>query len=299
MSEVLGQAIRSHRLRRRQIHNDEPWSQEDLAVAIGSDKSHINRIERGHQRPTLQTLVRICDALQLGWEERSILLGLAGHLLAPPSPTDQEVEAAVCQASASVQAADYPAGLVDQEVRVWDANDLLAMTFNGYRGRDAYLAAVRGLSTIELLFLHPTGDWWRRVIVDYDAYVRRHVAQLRRRFLVRQQNHEYQVLLDKLLAQPAFKSIWEQLGRGEHSYTGAGVLDHQLLTVDHPEFGRYTVQIWHSRLASDDRFWLTHQLPADEQTRRLFAELAAHVARKPAPAALETPARVRVGLGIV
>jgi ribosome-binding protein aMBF1 (putative translation factor) len=43
-TQNLGDVIRHYRLRQRQIHTGAPWAQEDLAVAIGSDKSHVNRI---------------------------------------------------------------------------------------------------------------------------------------------------------------------------------------------------------------------------------------------------------------
>src|SRR3546814_14277590 len=75
---LLGQHIRNHRLQQRQPYVDRPWSQEDLAVAIGSDKAHINRLECGRQRPTPNTPDRICAALELRSEERRVGKGCVG-----------------------------------------------------------------------------------------------------------------------------------------------------------------------------------------------------------------------------
>jgi hypothetical protein len=43
----LGSAIRAFRLRRRQVHSGQSWTIEALAVAMGTDKAHLSRIERG------------------------------------------------------------------------------------------------------------------------------------------------------------------------------------------------------------------------------------------------------------
>lgn len=207
--ETLGQGIRSHRLRRRQAHNRRPWAQEDLAVAIGSDKAHINRIECGRQLSTYDTVVRICDALELGWEERSHLLSLAGYLLSPPSPTPQEVEAVTRRARCILDAADYPMYLADHEQRIWDVNDLFASAFIGYPGRDACLGETRGLMSVELLSLgHPVGAWLRQVLVDYESYARRQLALFRTAFRYRPHSAEYRVILQDLLSDRRLEALW-------------------------------------------------------------------------------------------
>lgn len=52
------QTIIKHRLKRG-------WSQTELAEAIGSRQPVISRLERGEGNPSLQTLRRIADALNL------------------------------------------------------------------------------------------------------------------------------------------------------------------------------------------------------------------------------------------
>ena len=63
-STELGTAIRNFRLQRRQIHNGQPWTLEDLAVAIGSDKAHVSRYEHGQTIPNQPTVFRIAHALE-------------------------------------------------------------------------------------------------------------------------------------------------------------------------------------------------------------------------------------------
>jgi transcriptional regulator with XRE-family HTH domain len=267
----LGSLIRRHRLRRSQLHNHQAWTQEDLAVAIGSDKSHVNRIERGHQQPTKQTLIRICDALELSWGERGLLLGLAGFLVEPPAPTPPEIRAVVEQLRATVLAADYSMSLQDTEVRVWELNDIVAYAFLGYSGRVEALPQVYGVRNMELMLDHPVGEWWRRVIVDFDGYARRHLAQFRRNYRYRQHLPEYQRIMDLILQDRHIHQLWDELVSADAS--GPRFLDHQRVKLDHPEVGRLAVQIWHSSLISDDRFLLTHLFPADPQTRATFAKL--------------------------
>lgn len=55
--EVIGTIIRE-RIKRG-------WSQTELAEAIGSRQPVISRLERGDGNPSLQTLVRIAQALNL------------------------------------------------------------------------------------------------------------------------------------------------------------------------------------------------------------------------------------------
>lgn len=40
-------------------------TQETVALQTGIDRPSINRIEQGHQSPTLDTLIRIADALNV------------------------------------------------------------------------------------------------------------------------------------------------------------------------------------------------------------------------------------------
>src|SRR5437660_647115 len=73
----IGWLIRRLRRSRQQPHNGRPWTQEDLAVVIGTDAGHISRIESGETLPTRSMLERIANALELTVSQQRFLLGLA------------------------------------------------------------------------------------------------------------------------------------------------------------------------------------------------------------------------------
>lgn len=54
----MSRTIIKHRL-------DKGWSQADLAKAIGTKQPVISRLERGHANPSLETLRKVAEALEL------------------------------------------------------------------------------------------------------------------------------------------------------------------------------------------------------------------------------------------
>lgn len=70
-SQAVGAAIREQRLRRS-------LSQEDAAYASGVDRTHFGHIERATKSPTVETVRKIADALEV---PPSSLLSRAEELL--------------------------------------------------------------------------------------------------------------------------------------------------------------------------------------------------------------------------
>lgn len=288
--DVLGRRIRSYRGRQRQLHADRPWTQEDLAVAIGSDKAHVNRIECGRQRPTLDTLTRLSDALDLSWADRSRLLRLAGYLLAPPPPRTGEVADVARRVGAIIHDTSHPARLVDQESRIWDVNDLFAHAFLGYPDRNTCLADVRGHRIVELLpDGHRVGQFLRDALTDYPAFVRRHLVVLHRALRAQPGSPELGHVLDVVLADRSLCAAWLALSAHLPQADEPHYLDHQVLTVAHPDVGTYMAQIWRSTLTADDRFGVVHLVPADDDSRRLLVDVAARRAHKAPAVSTELP----------
>ena len=56
--EMIGKKIREWRTRKK-------MTQEQLAALVEREPAYISRIENGRQRPSLDTLLRICVALEL------------------------------------------------------------------------------------------------------------------------------------------------------------------------------------------------------------------------------------------
>lgn len=55
---AIGQALRAERERRG-------WSQEELCAQSGLDRTYLSGIERGARSPTLRSLLRVVEALEI------------------------------------------------------------------------------------------------------------------------------------------------------------------------------------------------------------------------------------------
>ncbi len=60
--EKLGERI-------AQLRKDRGLSQRDLALKCGWDKTNYQKIERGKLNLTTKTLLKLCDALEIGMDE--------------------------------------------------------------------------------------------------------------------------------------------------------------------------------------------------------------------------------------
>jgi transcriptional regulator with XRE-family HTH domain len=53
----------------RQVRTERGYSQERLAHEAGIDRSHMSRIERDRANPQFETLLKICDLLEISLTE--------------------------------------------------------------------------------------------------------------------------------------------------------------------------------------------------------------------------------------
>ncbi len=270
----LGDWIRHYRLRQRQIHTGAPWAQEDLAVAIESDKSHVNRIERGHAVPRKETLERICEALALSWPERIQIFGLAGFVVDPPRPTYDEVGRVMRHTNTLLAGSAYPVCLMDREYRIWDLNELHAQCWLGFPCREAALEHVRGLRTIDKLLDPQISAWWQKVIVDFRAYARRALTRFEHTISLHAHDPAVEATLRLIREDSRYSQLWAEITSASSDEMAPAFLDHQLVEVVHPEVGHYRIWIWHSSLTLDERFFLSHHVPADGHSQALFEHLS-------------------------
>ncbi|MGV3652513.1 MAG: tripartite tricarboxylate transporter substrate-binding protein [Devosia sp.] len=271
---LLGQHIRNFRLQLRQEYLNRPWSQEDLAVAIGTDKGHINRIECGRQLPTLDTLTRICDALDLNWPGRRRLIGLAGFLQDLPGPRQDDLQAIESTVLKVLGQTGHPACLIDQEDRIWDANTEFAVVFLGYESRDAALEDIAGKFLLELMCeSHAAHAYLRRSVSNFDQMAMRLIALLRIRLQKSPASSQWQALLNDVLADARLCSLWlkasAQLSRNDLPE----FLDHQVIEVGRSPIGPYSADLWHASLWADERFRVLHIVPHSDDAKRRFAAL--------------------------
>jgi len=61
-SKALGEAI-------RQVRSERGLSQEDAALASGIDRAYFGHIERASKNPTMQTVWKVADALDVNASE--------------------------------------------------------------------------------------------------------------------------------------------------------------------------------------------------------------------------------------
>lgn len=63
MNKIIKSAEKEIAKRLREARQKADYSQGALAEAMGVERKTINRIENGHFSPNLETLVRLCQAL--------------------------------------------------------------------------------------------------------------------------------------------------------------------------------------------------------------------------------------------
>jgi len=270
-TDPLGDSIRRYRLRLRQIHSGTPWAQEDLAVAIGSDKSHVNRIERNRSIPTRATIERIATALCLTWDERVELLAAGGFVIDLPAAASNDVERV--RACIAQVLAETPYGVVlkDRQLRTWDMNDIAAFASLGFPNRETALTRMCGMSTLEELLDDTMQDWRRRATVDYELYATRQLACCRRLLRYHCPDRELRDLVRRVEVHAFLGPLWRSLSAD--TATTPVFLDHQFLALRHPQLGNINLMVWHSSIAIDERFFLSHHVPADHSSQRKLDHL--------------------------
>jgi transcriptional regulator with XRE-family HTH domain len=287
----LGSAIRAFRLRRRQVHNGQPWTIEDLAVAMGADKAHLSRIERGLIVPNRATLLRMARALDLSWSETNFLLRVGGSAPIFGKPDAAAIRVAIDWVVPTVRAYVHPVVLHTLDMRAWYVNALwlrvMGLTPAEFRG------CLQGRDVLEgahghCRSLQRAGDRLRNV----DEATRASIARYRASVTGVDPTPSPP---DYVREDPRLRRYWEealealpQLGlAGEQSRTELWYPGHGLLVFD----------AWWCPLQVDGRFVLTHYLPHDMPTRAAVAAIR----REPRPTAgppcefhaIGTPAETR------
>jgi transcriptional regulator with XRE-family HTH domain len=264
-NELVGLVIRSLRLRRRQIHNGEPWTLDDLAVAMGTNKGYLSRVERGQITPSRNTLIHLAKALELTPGETAYLLRLAGHapMYEPPDmATAQQHIRYLFPLSAAYP---HPLLMQSRDLRVWYVNALFLRVMD--------LTPQMFRRCMQGQYFH---EIWRcvtwRIVRERtqspEPKQRRMVLRLRTAAL------DGNIPLEHLLqvqADPCWHQYWENsaLPWPEHSLS----LSEMRCQVTHPIVGLLTFDVWWSTLETDPRFEIAHYLPHDAQTQAALAAL--------------------------
>lgn len=272
-NKQLGELIREYRLQHIQVHNKRPWTQEDLAVAIGSDKAHINRIENGQYIPSARTLEKIFAAMNLNWSQKQQILYCAGKLSMLPSPEEYEIQEAVRFVRPYLEEMEVPAIMEDNDAIIWDINDMEAYLFYNFENKTTFLEECQGLRFIEILMTPKFNDYFQHVIENYDVFLNRQVKRFMDLYFKNRDNYEYNNILNRFLDIDEFKKIWmKHLNYPLDSLSSIPFVDHQIVKMNHPAEGRFEIQIWHTTASFDERFDIIQHWPNNESTQKLFFE---------------------------
>lgn len=62
-AKIIGERIKDLRINKLYL------SQEDFSIKLGYDRTFVSRIESGKQNATIETLIKICDGLEISFKE--------------------------------------------------------------------------------------------------------------------------------------------------------------------------------------------------------------------------------------
>ena len=269
----VGELIATYRRRRLEARTGTPWSQEQLALASGTNQAHISRIESNRKHPQYTTLVHICDALSLPAIHRSYLLALAGYPTAPALPAENEVTQALEKLAPLVKTCAYPAVLIDRGERVWYINELAARLWGACLGSNeqpACLASVRGKQTLQFLFDPHFLPIWKLYFRDIARVMDRQVSLFWRAYHIQPHEPHMNRILECMKRNTEFLGRWQDL---EDGAVKSLFVEFDSRPVVHPEFGSLHFSVWRTTCASDERFLIAHFTPSDDATRHTVHRL--------------------------
>jgi transcriptional regulator with XRE-family HTH domain len=272
----VGQLIAQYRKQR--YRNGRPWSQQQLAFAIGSSQARISQIESDRSHPQFSTLIHISDALRLGQAEREELLALAMYQLGSLLPDEETVCQAVARLSGILEIHPYPVLLLDEGERIWHWNARFVPIWGPIYGASCHqdlVRILRGRTHLEAFFdpnpsvYRDRSSVWRASIEDIDRIVRRNVLLFRRAYRVRIYDPEMNRMLRRLKLNPDFLRLWNETPASD---TGIVFIEHDTQVVSRPEWGRLQFQVWRTHPARDERFVVVHFTPLDNRTRAVLEQ---------------------------
>jgi transcriptional regulator with XRE-family HTH domain len=272
--DSIGEVIARFRRRLRQPETGSPWSQEDLALEIGTDQAHISRIEGNQKHPNLSTLAHICDALKLSQTERTFLLARAGYRERSRPPNSDEVGRVLEKMVPILESFPYPTTLIDDAERIWHFNTVGVGLWGccfGIEEHDRFLAFARGKRYIELVLDPRLFKTWKTFWGDVDGFLHRLIALYWRAYCAHARDAEMRSVFDRLIQNPEFSRRWETIEQGDAPVLFVEYSDY---LFHHPQLGGVHYNTWRTHPAIDERFIVTHCTPTDTSSATAFEFLA-------------------------
>jgi transcriptional regulator with XRE-family HTH domain len=264
-TEEFGPFIRAMRLRRRQVHSGEPWTLDDLAAAMGTDKGYLSRVERGQITPGRATLVHLAEALALSPAETAHLLRLAGHAPVFAPPDAATARGHIRELARLAAAYLHPVLLQSSDLRLWYGNALFLRVMDLTPAM--FRRCVQGQYFRENWRCVAFRQFRQRTQIP-ESKERRRMQRLRTAALDGKIPPEH---LAMARVDPLFNRFWDDSGAPvPESSLSAAEMRTQVI---HPVVGVLQFDVWWSPLESDPRFEVGQYIPHDVATRGAMGAL--------------------------
>lgn len=238
------------------------WVEIEAELGTG----YLQRLESGRVvQPERATLERILGALDARYSERREVLELFGYTVATPPPTDEEVAWAAEISRPEIQAAPFPAYVLDCAHRIVAWNQTVPHLF-GLDPADLTLGGLAGHSLLAAWFdlSSPIGC----LVAEPEAFLP---------MLVRAMHYEMEQfrtepwareVIARLEELPRFRAasaaVPPEQGPLQGPVTSARA--QALVRLDHPGAGPLQFRLSSERFVRDARFRVVYLFPADPAT---------------------------------
>ena len=244
------------RLRALREHYGRTQLDVELDASLGT--GYLQRVESGKvQQPERATLERILAALGARYTERAQVLEPFGYLVDAPLPTEAEIDWAIATSQPEIDAAVFPAYLLDCAHRLLAWNALVPIVFHLDRRA---LAARPSLLRVIFDPAYPMAGW----IANPDVFLPAQIRALRYEMHWFQDEPWYGTLLEEMSGVPRFAHYWRQAAPGAgHPIAGRPLA---LLQLALPGPGLLQFRLIAESFAEDRRFRVMYYLPGDAKT---------------------------------
>lgn len=230
----------------------------ELDASLGT--GYLQRIESGKvQQPERATLERILAALGARYTERSHVLELFGYVVDTPLPDEAELQWAIDACRAEIDAAVFPAYLLDCAHRLLAWNALVPPLF---QLDQRALAARPSMLRISFDTAYPVAGR----IANPDVFLPAQIRALRYEMHWLQDEAWHAALLAEMLRVPRFAAAWRAADQAPPSPVAGRPL--ALFQLDLPETGLLQFRLIAEPFGDDRRFRMLYSLPADPKTIR-------------------------------
>ncbi|MCL4878510.1 MAG: helix-turn-helix domain-containing protein [Anaerolineae bacterium] len=201
----------------------------------------LRNIEGGQiKKPRRETIDKIAEALELHFEDRILLYGLAGHLPEFPLPNDKEISMNLTRLD-FIYKSSIPMLVIDYDYRVWKANGGIGF-ITGKDENEIEDLVKQQISMFQIIFDHSLN--FRPFIQDWDNLARDSVRDFISLNILRRHKDFFQSYPQRMKEYiPEFEefvSIWNEVAEDDEAYDKLILsrslgLRHRPVILKHPD----------------------------------------------------------------